>query len=74
MSTCECKADSTSPASWSLCLKRQFTGLDLTSVLTFSCVPERGENVCHAHRMCVIVVQHCRLHSALSEMLIPFGV
>lgn len=48
-------------------------GLDLTPVLTFSCTPERGEMVCHAHRMCAIVVQHCRLHSVLSEMLIPFG-
>ena len=71
--TCESKADSTSPVSRPLCLKRQFMGLDLTSVLTFSHTPERGENVCHAHRMCVIVVQHCRLHSVLSEMLIPFG-
>lgn len=36
MSTCECKADSTSPVSWSLCLKRQFTGLDLTSLFSHS--------------------------------------
>ncbi len=72
--TCESKAESTSLLSRSLCLKGQFMGLHLTSVVTFSCTPERGENVCHAHRMCVIVVQHCRLHSVLSEMLTPFGI
>ena len=50
-------------------------GLDLTCVLAFFCVPEKeAKNVGHAHSLCVIVVQHCRLHSVLlSQMLIPFG-
>lgn len=66
MGTCESKADSTFLVSRSLYLKRHFMGLGLTSVLPFSCTPERGESVCHAHGKCVIVVEHCHLHNVLS--------
>lgn len=40
-------------------------GLDLIPVLTFSGMPERGENVPDMPTECVIVVQHCRLHCIL---------
>lgn len=48
-------------------------GLDLIPVLTFSGMPERGENVHDMPTECVIVVQHCHLHCILLKMLIPFG-